>query len=107
MSCPNPAPRRQRRRERSDTKPTYPTTPPTPAACVVPDLPDCLMSMSHSHDTRVGVDVNHTCSAPEYVTLQAPFQLTAHSALAPPVRTHVTLPAAAVVPYWRPSAVRA
>jgi hypothetical protein len=73
----------------------------------VPDRPDCLMSMSHSHDTRVAVDVNQTCSVSEYVTLRASFQLTAHSALAPPVRTHVTLPAAAVVPHWGPSAVRA
>ena len=74
---------------------------------MIPDLPDCLMSMSHSHDTRVAVEVNHTCSVPEYVTLRAPFQLTAHSAVAPPVRTHVTLPAEAAEPYWRPRAVRA
>ena len=65
----------------------------------MPALPDCLMSMSHSHDTPVVLEVNQTCAVPEYVTPRAPFQLTEHSALAPPVTTHVTLPAAANAPY--------
>ena len=65
------------------------------------------MSMSYSHDTCVVVDVSHTWTVPENVTLRAAFQLTAHSALAPPVRPQATLPDEAAEPYSRRSAVRA